>query len=94
MDVAEGRSEHVRSVAYGRNEGLPSLQPHCENTPVGVAGDGAEQLWFATRNGVLTVQADQIRDNPIPPPVLLQAVRVDDHLVAQLDSAFPASSFG
>ncbi|HEY2083304.1 MAG TPA: triple tyrosine motif-containing protein, partial [Verrucomicrobiae bacterium] len=88
IDVAEGRSTHLRSTAYGRGEGLPSLQPVCENSPTVWSGSG-EQLWFATRKGVLTVQPGMIRDNPIPPTVFVKEVRVDDQPVALYDSQFP-----
>ncbi len=93
IHVAEGKSEHVRSIACGRTEGLPSLQPHCENTPVAWRGKNSELL-FATRNGVLTVRASEIRDNPIPPAVFLKSVKVDDHPVAELDSGFPLRNPG
>lgn len=86
--VAEGRSAHLRSIAYGRSEGLPSLQPYCENSPAACRGaDG--QLWFATRNGLLTVQPGKIRDNPFSPPVLLNQVKVDDRVVGLYGSRFP-----
>jgi signal transduction histidine kinase/ligand-binding sensor domain-containing protein len=86
--VAEGQREHLRSIAYGRSEGLPSLQPYCENSPAAWwSADG--QLWFATRNGLLMVQPEKIRANPTPPPVLLNEVKVDDHRVALYDSQSP-----
>jgi signal transduction histidine kinase/streptogramin lyase len=88
IDVAEGRSTHLRSTAYGRGEGLPSLQPVCENSPSAWSG-GDERLWFATRKGVLTVQPGMIRDNPIPPTVFVKEVRLDDQPVALYDSEFP-----
>lgn len=88
VDVAEGRSPHLRSSAYGRSEGLPSLEPVYDNSPTAWRGkDG--QLWFATRKGVLRVQPDKIRDNPIPPAVFVKEVKMDDHLVALYDSQFP-----
>ena len=93
VNVAEDRSDHLRSITYGRSEGLPTLQPVCENSPTAWRGrDG--QLWFATRNGLLVVQQDKIRDNPRPPPVLLSEVKVDDRLVALLDSQFPLRAPG
>lgn len=88
VEVAEGQSDHLRSIAFGRSEGLPSLQPYCENTPAAWRGTNG-RLWFSTRNGLLTVQPDQIRDNPTPPPVLLREVKVDDRLVALYDSRSP-----
>jgi signal transduction histidine kinase/ligand-binding sensor domain-containing protein len=88
VNVAEGRSEHLRSITYGRSEGLPAMQPVCDNSPAACRGQNG-QLWFATRNGLLVVQRDKIRDNPRPPPVLLSEVKVDDRPVALLDSQFP-----
>ena len=88
MAVAEGRSGHLRSIAYGRGEGLPSVQPVFENSPTAWRSDDG-QLWFSTRNGLLTVQPDKIRDNPVAPHVLLTDVKVDDHLVALQDLQSP-----
>ncbi len=86
--VAEGRSRHLRSIAYGRSEGLPSVQPVFEYSPTAWrANDG--QLWFATRNGLLKVQPGKIHDNPVAPSVLLTEVKVDDYLVALHDSHSP-----
>jgi signal transduction histidine kinase/ligand-binding sensor domain-containing protein len=93
VDVAEGRSTHLRSNVYGRGEGLPSLQPVYENNPTAWRGNDG-QLWFATRKGVLTVQPDKIRDNPIPPAVLVKEVKVDDQLVAVYQSQFPLRAPG
>ena len=93
VNVAEGRRTHLRSNAYGRGEGLPSLQPVYENSPTAWRGaDG--QLWFATRKGLLTVQPDKIRDNPIPPMVFVSEFKMDDHPVALYDSHFPLRAPG
>jgi signal transduction histidine kinase/ligand-binding sensor domain-containing protein len=91
--VAEGRNEHLRSIAFGRNDGLPSLQPHHENSPSSWRGTNG-QLWFATRNGLLAIHAGRISENPVAPPVLLEEIKVDDRLVAQVDSAFPLRAPG
>ncbi len=93
VDVAEGRRTHLRSTAYGRGEGLPSLQPVYENSPTAWRGNDG-QLWFSTRKGLLTVQPDKIRDNPIPPAVFVKEVRMDDHLVALYESQFPLRAPG
>ncbi len=93
LDLLEGRSQRVRSIAYGRNEGLPSVQSVCENTPTAWRGaDG--RMWFATRKGVLAVSPDRIRDNPTPPPVLLTRVSLDDRLLALYDSGSPLRTTG
>ena len=86
--VAEGRRMHLRSNVYGKEEGLPSLQPVYENSPSAWRG-GDGRLWFATRNGVLVVQPGKIRDNPIPPTLFVKGISVDDQPVAMYDSHFP-----
>jgi signal transduction histidine kinase len=93
VDVAEGRSTHLRSNAYGRGEGLPSLEPVYDNSPTAWRGNDG-QLWFSTRKGVLTVQPDKIRDNPIPPAVFVKEVKVDDHRVALYESQSPLRAPG
>ncbi len=84
VDVAEGRAERVRSRVFGRSEGLAGLQPDYDYFPaVCRAQDG--RLWFAMRSGLLMIQPDKIRDNPTPPPVVLERVSVDDQAVALRD---------
>jgi signal transduction histidine kinase len=83
--VAEGRGERVRSLVFGRNEGLPNFQPNSANFPnVCKAHDG--KLWFALRSGLLTVQPEKIRHNAVPPLVLVERVSVDDQMAALYDS--------
>lgn len=93
LDVMEGRTGHLRSIAYGRGEGLPSVQPVFENSPTTWRTPDGE-LWFATRSGLVTVQPDKIHDNPLPPPVLLTEVKVDDRIVAVRDSKMPLRAPG
>jgi signal transduction histidine kinase/ligand-binding sensor domain-containing protein len=86
--VAEGRAAHVRSLVYGRPEGLPSLQASYENCPGALQGrDG--RLRFPMRTGLLVVYPESIRDNPDPPPVLFESVTVDGQLVALCDARSP-----
>ena len=86
--VVDGRAEKLRSLVLGHNEGLPNFQPNSANFPnVCKAADG--RLWFALLNGLLTVQPQNIRGNPLPPPVVLERVRVDDQPAALYASASP-----
>lgn len=83
--VAAGRADRVRSVIFGRDEGLPNFQPNSANFPnVCRGGDG--RLWFATRSGLLTVQPAGVHMNPLPPLVHLERVMVDDQPVGLYDS--------
>ena len=86
--VAENRAERLRSQVFGRNEGLPNFQPNSANFPnVCKATNG--RLWFALRSGLLTVQPENIHRNPVPPPVLMERVTVDDKTTALYDSGSP-----
>ncbi len=85
--VAEGRTERVRSVVYGRNVALKSLQA--------VANDGIRalrrhrgELCFPMRSGLLVVHPTifQFQASLRPPPVLLESVLVDGQPVAVYDS--------
>lgn len=86
-DVAEGRRARLRTRVFGRAEGLIGLQPSFDcSTGVCKGRDG--RLWFAMRNGLLMVSPDKVWDNPVPPPVVLERVAVDDGTVALYDPAF------
>lgn len=89
--VTEGRAQRVRSIVCGKNEGLPGFQPTWDNSPA-VCRTAAGQLWFATRNGLLTVQPERIADNPSAPPVVLEEVSVDDQPVALWNALSPLRS--
>ncbi len=73
---ADGRSDSVDYVAYGRHDGLPALecsdgyQPACWRGPDG-------ELWFTTVRGVVWVNPDELTAPSAPPPVLIEELRVD-----------------
>jgi signal transduction histidine kinase len=103
--VAEGRTNKLDYIIYGRHDGMASVecsdgyQPACWR-----AADG--RLWFTTvRGGVVWVNPNEVTARSMPPPVLLEEVRVDGEpadfsgpiLVPpgrkQLDFRFTALSF-
>jgi signal transduction histidine kinase/ligand-binding sensor domain-containing protein len=73
---AEGRTNRVDCVTYGRHEGLPALefsdgyQPACWR-----ARDG--RLWFTTVRGAVWMEPDAFTAKSLPPPVVLEEMRVD-----------------
>jgi signal transduction histidine kinase len=86
--AAEHSLSRVRSITYGRGEGLPNLQANYDNHPAVIrARDG--RLLLAMRTGLAVVHTENIRDNPEPPPVLLEQVEVDGKTVALYDSRSP-----
>jgi len=63
-------------VAYGRLAGLPSLECSGGYQPSGWQGtDG--RLWFSTLKGVVSVQPNQLSNDPRVPPLLIEEVLVD-----------------
>lgn len=92
-DVAESQSEQVRTIVYGRGEGLPSLQANYENSPGAMRSrDGL--LWFPMRTGLAVIHPESIRHNPAPPPVLLELVTVDGQVTARYDNTSPLRPAG
>lgn len=89
-NVAEGRSDHVRSIAYGQSEGFPNLQPNYENVS-GAFCDTNDRLWFPMRTGLAVVHANHVL-NHAAPPVLLESVIVDGRTVALYNKYLPFNS--
>ena len=73
---AEGKTNTVDCVTYGRRDGLPALecsdgyQPACWRGTNGL-------LWFTTTRGVVSVNPDELISTPFPLPVLIEEMRVD-----------------
>ncbi len=91
VEVAEGRSPRVRSIHYGRSEGLPSLQGTFGESPdVLRSRDG--RLWIPMRTALAVVDPEELGENLEPPPVLLTRVRLDDDIMAAYGGALPLSA--
>jgi signal transduction histidine kinase/ligand-binding sensor domain-containing protein len=86
--LADGRVNTLDFVSYGRHDGIAPVecsggyQPACWR-----ASDG--KLWFTTLIGAVWVQPEEIITKSVPPPVLVEEVRVDGELVdhAELTAA-------
>ncbi len=93
--VADGRAHRVRCRVFGRSQGLPSLQPSFDCYPSVCQTAGGRLLW-AMRGGLLAIRPDRIHDNPLPPPVVLESVLVDDRRVLEHDNrlSLPISDAG
>ena len=91
-DFADGRTKRIWSVAYGRNDGLAQLQASSDAWPGAQRGtDG--RLFFAMQSGVAVVDADNFKENPQPPPVVIERVTVNGKIVAAYGvGGTPASS--
>ncbi len=73
---AEGGIQSLPITRFGRSDGLPSLE--CSSRYQPAAGRSANgRLWFTTTKGAVSVQPGSMRPNLLPPPVVIEAVRID-----------------
>jgi signal transduction histidine kinase/ligand-binding sensor domain-containing protein len=80
-EFVSGRATRVRSVAYGRNDGLLRLQANFNFWPGAQRGtDG--RLLFAMQSGIAAVSADELNANPEPPTVVIERVTANGKTVA------------
>ncbi len=86
--VADGRASRVNAIAYGRAEGLESLECTGGFHPAGLrTRDG--RLWFSTVKGLVTVDPANVSINEQKPPVVVEQVLVDG--VARMPASGEAS---
>ena len=77
---ADGQSKEVHCLTYGISDGLPTLVCSGGLQPAGCrTADG--RLWFPTSKGLGIVDPQNIITNQFPPPVVIEAVLVDDRPV-------------
>jgi ligand-binding sensor domain-containing protein len=78
---ADGRQKSVSCIVYGKFAGLPTAEFSGGIQPAGWrARDG--RLWFATDNGLISLQPAAVTVNPLPPPVAIESLFVDGELFA------------
>lgn len=75
-DFAHGKSKSINCTAYGRYDGLPSLECSGSYQPAACrTHDG--HLLFCTLKGVVSVNPKELAPNRLPPPVVIEEVFVD-----------------
>jgi len=78
---ADGQTNEVHCQTYGIDDGMPTIECSEGLQPAGCkTADG--RLWFPTSKGLVAVNPLNIVANPLPPPVQIEAMRVDDQLAA------------
>jgi len=76
-DCAEGKTNELHCLTYGVNDGLPTIECSEGMQPAGCrTADG--RLWFPTSKGLVSVDPLGVKTNPLPPPVVVEGMRVDD----------------
>ena len=78
---ADGQKQSVFCIVYNKHDGLPSVEFSGGIQPAGWrARDG--RLWFATDNGLVSLQPADVHINHLPPPVAAESLLVDGKLFA------------
>ncbi len=78
---ADGRTNSVSCIVYGKSDGLPAMEFSGGIQPAGWrARDG--RLWFATDNGLVSLQPAAVTINQLLPPVAVESLLVDGELFA------------
>jgi len=78
---AEGRDTLIHSVVYRQKDGQPGLQASCDAWP-GAFRDNEGRLYFAMQSGVATFYPEAIKDDPLPPTVVIDRVLANGKVVA------------
>jgi len=85
---ADGMTNFVHCLLYGRTEGLPSLECSGGFQPAISRTDGG-QLLVPTRQGVVVVTPRTLIQNPKPPAVFIEAVLLDGVLIGSPTNGVP-----
>lgn len=81
MRFARGESKTVNVIPYGTSDGLRISESSGGGHPsISLAKNGA--LWFATLKGLALVHDPRRQRNPLPPPVVIESIGIDDRSFA------------
>ena len=79
-DFADGKARSITSVAYGKNDGLLTLECNGGRQPAGwKTRDG--RLWFPTAHGAAVIDPSRVELNQQPPPVIIEEFRLNNETV-------------
>lgn len=83
--VADGTATQMRSIAFGRGDGVPNLQAAFGICPAASrTRDG--RLLIPMLTGVAIVQPALLRKNQAPPPVIIERLVANGHAIVVHDS--------
>jgi len=85
---ADGELAEVSFLNYGINDGLPTLE--CSEGLQSAGGKTADgRLWFPTAKGLVAVDPTGVTINPLPPPVRIEEMLLDDKEFADGNDSEP-----
>jgi signal transduction histidine kinase/ligand-binding sensor domain-containing protein len=71
-----GKADQINTIRYGRDDGLATAASTKESQPH-LCQDKQGRMWFATLNGAAMVDPASMPENPNPPPVALEEIKVN-----------------
>jgi len=87
--VVAHHAEQVRSVVYGREEGISQTPAIFDHHPSAMRGrDG--RLWMPTRLDLAVIDPEKVLEHQAPPPALLEQVSVDGRVLQNYRHALAA----
>jgi signal transduction histidine kinase len=76
-EYAAGNASSVSCLSYGKPEGMATVVSAAGFQPSSCrTSDG--RMWFPTPKGLAVINPDVVRRNPVPPPVVIESVFIDD----------------
>jgi len=76
-NFAEGNLKFITPVSFGKSDGMFNTEANGGGQPAGLKNkDG--RLWFPTQDGAAIVNPEAVKFNPLPPPVIIENVRIDN----------------
>ena len=88
-DCADGKAASVACLAYGKGEGMPSLECSGGLQPAACKTDDG-RIWFPTSKGMAVVNPDDTKINLQQPPVVIEEVLANGRAMAVNPEAKPA----
>ncbi len=78
-DFARGKTRTITSTVFGKSDGMLSTECNGGRQPAALkASDG--RIWFPTQNGAAIINPANVPFNRLPPPIVIEAVRIDNVL--------------
>lgn len=91
-NLANGDLKRVTPVSYGKTEGMKSLECTGGFDPAGLkTHDG--RLLFSTVKGLVEVNPSSLAGNTLPPPVVIEEVRVEKEIIKLVPGTHRTSTF-
>lgn len=88
FEDAADKNLRLRSVHYGRSDGLPSLQGTFGDSP-DVLCSSDERVWIPMLAGLVVADPTKLYEPVEPPPALLSRVTVDLRVAAEYNGIIP-----